>query len=333
MVTVLTAILVVLCGVLIYKRLVVNVENLPIRIYKITGIPDNNSSRRVDQPEGYLVFLLRPATIVVSNDPDFSSSYQVNGYPGLNLIENLIPGRTYYYRTVSDGKISAAHSFKVSGQIRTLTIDGVYNVRDIGGWKTADGKKIKYGLIYRGGELDGIHDVHITADGVRQLRQEGIRTEVDLRNSNEVETADYPMKDYAEYNRYEISAYMGITGKREPYKGAFSKIISSVLEDKPVYVHCWGGADRTGTVIAILEGALGVSKKDIIRDYELTSFSYCGQRKYGSGDEGSSFKDLIEYIEKEYEGATFQDKCSNLLLDIGIIESELDQFRVKMLES
>ena len=78
---------------------------------------------------------------------------------------------------------------------------------------------------------------------------------------------------------------------------------------------------------------LGVSKKDVIRDYELTSLcASVGDRHYGKGDEGTRFKELVEYIEKNYEGATFSDKCSNLLLDIGITEKELADFRAKMLE-
>ena len=92
-------------------------------------------------------------------------------------------------------------------------------------------------------------------------------------------------------------------------------------------------ADRTGTVIALLEGALGVSKKDVIRDYELTSLSeYIGDRHYGKGNEGTQFKDFVEYVENNFEGATFNEKCNNLLLDLGITEKELSDFRAKMLE-
>ena len=326
-------ILAVVLGIFVFLRYGVNIENHAVRKYMNSGVIDNGSRFRNDLPEGYAVFLVRPADIEVSADPDFASSVSVKGNAGLNQINNLIPGKTYYYRAVYEGKPSITHSFKTSGQIRMLSVDGVYNVRDIGGWKTGDGKKIKYGLIFRGGELDGIHDIKITAKGAEQLKAAGIRTEVDLRNSNEVKGAVCPIKDFAEYNRYEISAYLGIKKKKELYRDAFSKIITSVLEDKPVYVHCWGGADRTGTVIAVLEGALGISKEDIIRDYELTSFAYGTLRKYGASEEGIYFKDLVEYIEKEYKGDSFSEKCSSLLKDLGITESELDQFREKMLES
>ncbi len=217
-------------------------------------------------------------------------------------------------------------------QIRILKISGVNNVRDIGGWTTTDGKRVRYGLIIRGGELDGIHSTHITAKGIKQLKSESIKTEVDLRGSSEVANADYPIKGFAEYNRYSIASYMGVKENKALYKEALSKIITSVLEDKPVYVHCWGGADRTGTVIALLEGALGVTKDQVIQDYELTSYSPIGERRYGKGTDGKKFKELILYIENGFEGDTFEEKCTNLLTDLGIDIKDIEAFRAKMLE-
>lgn len=331
-VAVLLAILATVSCVFIFIRSGVNIENQTIRKYLNSGVLDTNSRFRTDLPEGYAVYLFRPAAIEVSNDKDFASSILLEGNPGLNKISNLIPGKKYYYRTVYGGKHSFTHSFKTSGRIRMLSVDGTHNVRDIGGWKTGNGKSIKYGLIFRGAELDGIHDIQVTSKGIEQLKALGIRTEIDLRNSNEVENAVFPIKDFAEYSRFEVSSYIGIKNKKELYKDAFSKIITGVLEDKPVYVHCWGGADRTGTIIALIEGSLGVSKEDVIKDYELTSFSVTGIRKYGTGTEGAEFKKLIEYIENEYDGATFGDKCRNLLIDLGIDEKTLDAFSRKMLE-
>lgn len=227
----------------------------------------------------------------------------------------------------------ASYEYYAGGRVRMLRIDGVHNVRDIGGWQTVDGKRIRYGLIIRGGEMDGIHKISITDKGKRQLRSEGIRTEIDLRSSAEVQNASYPIKYFAKYNRYEIASYMGVKKCKTLYRDALSGIMTSVLEDKPVYVHCWGGADRTGTVIALIEGSLGVSKEDVISDYELTSYSDVGERRYGKGEEGKKFADFIEYIENNFEGSTFEEKCQNLLFDLGISRQDLESFRAKMLES
>ena len=329
---ILIVILISVSCVFYLRRSRINIENTAVRHYMKSAVIDNGGLVRKDVPEGYPVFLIRSATIQVSNDPHFRSSRVITGKAGLNYIENLVPGRTYYYRAVYGSKPSVTHKFKTSGQIRMLSVEGIHNVRDIGGWKTANDQKIRYGYIFRGSEMDGIHSVNISANGILQLQSEGIRTEIDLRSSEELENARYPLKDTADYNNYMITSYMGITGEHKLYRDALSNIITSVLEDKPVYVHCWGGADRTGTVIALIEGSLGVSKEDVIKDYELTSFSVTGIRKYGTGTEGTEFKKLIEYIEREYDGATFGDKCRNLLTDLGINKETLDDFSRKMLE-
>jgi len=49
--------------------------------------------------------------------------------------------------------------------------------------------------------------------------------------------------------------------------------MESVVDGKPVYIHCASGADRTGTICGLLEAVLGMSDKDIDRDFELTCFS------------------------------------------------------------
>ena len=235
--------------------------------------------------------------------------------------------------TLYFGNPAVRQYLMTGGRVKMISVDGIFNMRDVGGWKTSDGRHIRYGLIYRGSEMDGIHGVNISSRGIEQMKDLGIRTEVDLRSSKEVATAKHPLKDLASYDRFEITAYMGIRTQKDLYRDAFRAVITGVLDDKPVYIHCWGGADRTGTVIALLEGSLGVSKRDIIRDYELTSLcKTVGDRHYGKGDEGAQFKDLIEYIENNFEGATFSEKCTSLLKDLGITEKELSDFRAKMLE-
>ena len=75
----------------------------------------------------------------------------------------LTPGQTYYYR-IKDSLneyIVDDLSFKVDDDysLRTIAIDGVNNVRDIGGWATEDGQKVAYGKVYRGGRLPDITEL------------------------------------------------------------------------------------------------------------------------------------------------------------------------------
>ena len=231
-------------------------------------------------------------------------------------------------------KTGASYETYAGGQIRFLKISGVHNVRDIGGWTTPDGKRVRYGLIIRGGELDGIHSTHIKAKGIEQLKSEGIKTEVDLRNSSEVAKADYPIKSFAEYNRYEIVSYMGVREDKELYKEAISKIITSVLEDKPVYVHCWGGADRTGSLAYVLLGVLGVSQHDIETDWESTFYPNIPD---DINEKDPNFwcreSHLTDGIAKYgAEGDTWQRRCELYLLDCGVTQEEISNLRKLLLE-
>ena len=70
----------------------------------------------------------------------------------------------------------------------------------------------------------------------------------------------------------------------------------------------------------------------MIEDYELTSYSSVGERRYGKGKDGKKFEELILYIENDFDGNTFEEKCTNLLTDLGIDAKDIEAFRAKMLE-
>jgi hypothetical protein len=105
------------------------------------------------------------------------------------------------------------------------------------------------------------------------------------------------------------------------------KKIFSVLADAsnyPVYVHCWGGADRTGTVVFLLSAILGVKAEDLFLDYEITSLSSWGERSSDS----EQFRSLLSSLD-EYGTAddTINDKCEKFILSTGITEQQIDNIR------
>src|SRR5690348_15840164 len=63
---------------------------------------------------------------------------------------------------------------------RILDVEGVINFRDMGGYHTANGKRVRTGLLYRSGALDGI-----TEKGVAKLQELGIELICDLRSDEE----------------------------------------------------------------------------------------------------------------------------------------------------
>ena len=179
---------------------------------------------------------------------------------------NLKLGQDVYYRisTKYDSLEKAiVYHFKVNNLgPRNLFIDGVSNVRDIGGYDSylVENGKIRQGLFFRGAQLDDI-----TTDGIKELLNLGIRYEIDIRNSEDMVS---PFKDNT---TYPIN-YIGIEIRNETsterffefnyeYKTIFTIIESA--EEHPVYLHCQAGADRTGIMSSILLALLGASYEDI----------------------------------------------------------------------
>ena len=98
----------------------------------------------------------------------------------------------------------------------------------------------------------------------------------------------------------------------------------------PVYMHCWGGADRTGTVAFILEGLCGVSEADLAIDYELTSFTMFGLRtRVNRGT--ANYADVIARI-KSYPGATLQAKFEAYAKGtLGLTDAEVRAIRANLM--
>ena len=94
----------------------------------------------------------------------------------------------------------------------------------------------------------------------------------------------------------------------------------------PIYMHCWGGADRTGTVAFILEGLCGVSETDLAIDYELTSFAIFGLRtRTNRGQE--TYADIVARI-KTYPGATLAEKFAAYAHEtLGLTDAEIAAIR------
>lgn len=174
-----------------------------------------------------------------------------------------------------------------------INIEGLDNVRDLGGIPAENGFMVKPHLIYRGDRVD-----NATEAGRNQLRKLGIKNVYDLRDP--VQAGKYPdppieginmhltpAEIYTEYEnsmpleglplqseedmkkRIELHEKHYTTITRNPT--AIKTIMHSMLSGgAPVYFHCTAGKDRTGVTAAIILLALGVSREDIISDYMLS---------------------------------------------------------------
>ena len=206
----------------------------------------------------------------ISENPDFPNPLVWETPENSLYIDNFKAGTVYFWRV--DG--SAPRQFRTEAvQPRFIRLEGALNVRDIGGIH------IRQGLVYRGSAIDA--PFGITEAGSRAFREHlGIQTELELRMDGDPGPSAVP-------------GVRKITIPYRPYLEVFEprhkeglRQIFALLARKdiyPVYIHCMGGADRTGMIALYLRALLGESDEDIHLDYELTALStYAAGAKEGA---------------------------------------------------
>ncbi len=191
----------------------------------------------------------------------------------------------YYFLLRFDNK------FDVVTGPRAERLKYVQNFRDIGGYKGKDNKHIRWGMIYRSGNLDSLDEM-----SVERLKLMGIRTLIDFRDSEDVQKPSGKLNlenvinlpgslHYREALRTRIMNNEILKGDATVFmqdlnvalsacgKSAFKSMFNQLLveDNYPVILSCSYGKDYTGFAVALLLAALGVQKDDIVSDYVLTN--------------------------------------------------------------
>ena len=258
------------------------------------------------------------ATVTLTRKRDGKiATYQAKN--GKAEIYNLSVGDEYTWQIKIGFMTSESYTFKTVHQApRLIRIDGISNVRDIGGYVTTDEKMLGQELLYRSSELD-CH-FNITDEGRSQLTNElGIRTEIDLRGINGEPAR--AVLDGVAYVNFPIAAYGDIFEKeqKELYRQIFTLL--SGRNTYPALIHCWSGADRTGTLCYVLGALLGIDEGELELDYELSSFSVCGSRSV-STEEFKKFKSLFYSF-----GSTARTAAENFLFSCGVDKQTIEKIR------
>jgi hypothetical protein len=167
---------------------------------------------------------------------------------------------------------------------RHLAWDGCWNVRDLGGLTTADGRAIRRGAVVRG---DSAH--RLTVAGWSALVAHGVRTIVDLRDPSErtvdiaprsadLTTVELPLEDRTDAAFWERWRHLSGTPLHyraflERWPERFAAVVAAIAEAGPggVLIHCAAGRDRTGLVTLVLLALLGVAPEEIAADYALSA--------------------------------------------------------------
>ncbi len=269
-------------------------------------------------------------------------TYELGGDADSVLVYNLIPGKEYFYtvsgKTAKGMKPVVKGTLTAEGPLRMIRTETLHNVRDLGGWKTTDGGTLRYGLLYRGGQMN--RDKTMSEADIELLKGFlGIKTDVDLRWLDELDngtpddpTDDLlysPLGDDVQYKDFPINLYDLANSDPVVWKANLEYIMDNVIEGNPCYLHCAAGADRTGTTCFLLESVLGVSEEDICKEYELTSFSVYGRR---IRTQGVAYALMMKYI-YGIEGENLKAKVEKYLTEtFGIPMEKIDAFRAAMIE-
>lgn len=283
---------------------------------------------------------------------DWSSEVELKPNPddevsfGFWKITNLRPNAHYYWKVTNGSDVVTEGEFDTYGLLHQLIFKpanslGVRNVRDLGGWKTKDGTKtVKYRKIYRGGRPD-----HIKPAGVKEAQQEGIMAELDLRGEDDVlEASAFNYEGVAFCSPIIEEGYIWmLRDDKEKTRQVMQFIMDCVKADKPVYFHCSLGRDRTGTTALLCLGLLGVDEGDISKEYEITQFAPSGY-SISTGEKtrmtrltGGDYDDAALFLwayGKHDDGSydEFKDCVEKYLLEIGISQQDINDFRNNMLE-
>lgn len=165
----------------------------------------------------------------------------------------------------------------------SLAVDGLANVRDLGGIERADGSLTPAGVFVRAEVLD-----RVTPSGWTALRAHGVRTVIDLRRPEETTGAapdgirvthvdlDGDERDFwAPFEadgRWGTPLYYAAHLHELPHR--LARVLQEIASagEGAVLFHCGAGWDRTGLVAACLLKAIGVSEDAAAADY-LASFA------------------------------------------------------------
>jgi protein-tyrosine phosphatase len=185
-------------------------------------------------------------------------------------------GRVYFHLKPRSGLTRVV-------SIRRLPLDGAPNFRDLGGYRTADGCYVKWGSVYRAGQLSGLSGKdyqYLDSIGIRLVcdfridsERNRAQTKWNATRPPEILAASIDTITYAKPG-VDIREHMKTVYGRMPFDAAteFGGILRRFARgDLPALVHCTAGKDRTGFFSALLLMILGVPNETVREDFVLTN--------------------------------------------------------------
>ncbi|MGD1892052.1 MAG: tyrosine-protein phosphatase [Cyclobacteriaceae bacterium] len=179
---------------------------------------------------------------------------------------------------------------------RRIYFKGTDNTRDLGGYRTQDGRTVRWGKLYRSDDLNGLNK-----SDWNYWKNVGIRTVIDFREPDALERKPDNLPDQETPKVRHLAVYDTATTRKEyrrllqksdpeeynteqilidnnelyvrHYTDSFALAVQEVLmQDEPLLYHCSAGKDRTGFMSAMLLLTLGVPQETIMRDYMASNY-------------------------------------------------------------
>lgn len=235
-----------------------------------------------------------------------------------------------------------------------IDLEGTSNTRDLGNYTTSDGKITKSKVFLRS---DNTND--ITDSDIKKLKDEyNLKTVIDLRSNSgvnkkvdklsNVEGIDYkhiplmiPKSEIAKSlirvvtKKSDVGdVYISILSQKESIKNILDTIANS--QDGCILFHCTHGKDRTGIVSALILSLSGVSDKDVIENYSVTSDLLDNAKNKKillKARIDRAFKSNSAYMEKflNYINKTYKSTLE-YLLNCGVSHENLDKIIDRFVE-
>lgn len=223
---------------------------------------------------------------------------------------------------------------------RIITLKGGQNFREIGGYPTADGQRLRRGQLWRSAKLD-----ELTSEDVEVIRTLGIATIADLRRGSErrqsptheaIMTSTRVLAwDLPEGGGRPPESMFHRGGSPDEYIDAVLQLYRLIAEDhvehlrdlyqtiadggSPVLIHCAAGKDRTGVAVGLLLEILGIDRRYIMADYAKTQDLLDWERLKHSAAAGTGVSaswlerldpvalEILSRADRRYLSATFED--------------------------
>ena len=261
----------------------------------------------------------------------------------------------------------AAAADPATAVTREFAMTGGDNFRDVGGYRTADGRKVVWGKLYRSASVG-----RYTAEDQALIRGLSVGSIIDLRSTRERQadkapwmqgadvgywTRDYDLSggnlgalfaggakiDAATMRGAMIEAYRGFPKEQAAsYRVLFDRLLHS---DKAVIVNCTAGKDRTGLATALVLSALGVPRETIMSDYLLSNTTLdmdklradAGLKAAAAALPADVIKPLLD-VEPAYLNAAFDQTDKDyggvngyLKRELGVDHAAIQRLRQRML--